>query len=955
MLVGRNAELELIRDLVIDACHGRGSLFIVVGEAGIGKSALLSACVDEAIARGLFVIDAQCDELGRARPFGPLFDAVSRAGVAIDAIEAEAGAPERSPGEVVRSSPFESGPEERARLLDSVTASIQDRCSDGPVALVVDDVHWADGATLLLLASLARRSLGLPLLVVLAHRPSPHVAELDSFFDSVRRVEQRGIASLTRVELTPLGAAAATSLAEQITGGSLDPGLADLVARCNGNPLLVAELVRSLGDTDAVTEPCATGGANADGEWAHLPARFCEVVLARMAKLDRESRKVAAAAAALGTQFSLQELAAATRRAVADLVAVVEGLLDGGLFVDTGHALRFHHDLVRRAITDSMPPTIRVELHRSIGESLAASGAPLFRVAEHVALGAAPGSREAVDLLRRAAAEISSRDPSGAVRLLCRALDICAPTDAARDGLLSDLVDALAWSGRLREAEECAREVLSRPVAPAVEQGLRAAIGRALLLLGRPHEAVSHEERCVVLHEALGESQGWPLALCAVCRLLAMDLGGALADADRAVDLARRDDEPMGEILALCVGAFGRVALGEGAVALEASNRAVALADGTPGGVGHRLHPHLFRAIVLVSLGEHDAAAAAVAQGRLLGESIGATWALPIYHFVTALGQWDRGEWDDLLTEVEAGVELGEEQATPIAQVWAFAIVGRVLLYRGDLRGAVAALDRADALCSESGPQVGLDWLAHSQALLLEAQGRVSDGLALLSGAWDAARSLQASASLILYGPDLARLSIAAGHEAVAAGVGTVLDAIAAESPRNRLATARATYVRGIVDRESSLLLEAAEAIGALGFRFEAAQARASAAALLASGGQSDEAMNHFEAALGCFETVTAYREADRVRAQLPARRRGPDRGRGPRRAVSGWDALTTAELEVVERVCSGLSNPDVASGLGISRRTVEAHLRSIFTKLAVRTRLELVVAAHQREKGIAR
>lgn len=70
---------------------------------------------------------------------------------------------------------------------------------------------------------------------------------------------------------------------------------------------------------------------------------------------------------------------------------------------------------------------------------------------------------------------------------------------------------------------------------------------------------------------------------------------------------------------------------------------------------------------------------------------------------------------------------------------------------------------------------------------------------------------------------------------------------------------------------------------------------------------------------------------------------------------MSGWDALTTAELEVVERVCSGLSNPDVASGLGISRRTVEAHLRSIFTKLAVRTRLELVVAAHQREKGIAR
>ncbi|MFN8035642.1 MAG: AAA family ATPase [Acidimicrobiia bacterium] len=951
MLVGRRAELELLHDLVAATRHGRGSVLVVAGEPGIGKSALLAACVEEARSQGLFVLDAQCDELGRARPFGPLLDAVGRAGLVI---AETAGGPGPSGVAPARSSPFETGPEERARLLDAVTTAVEARCAQCPVALAVDDLHWADGATLLALGALARRSFDLPLLVVLAHRPTSHPQDLESLVDSVRRAEQRGLVSATWLELMALEPEAATTLGERIAGGPLGPALADLVARCDGNPLLVAELVGSLRAAGALTATSGCVEALPDGGSGPLPARFRDTVRSRMANLDRESRTIAAIAAVLGSQFSLPELAAATRRTARDLVPVVEGLIDERLLLDTGHALRFRHDLVRNAIADSIPPTLRTELHRSIGASLGAAGAPLSRVAEHVALGAAPGSQDAVAVLRRAASEIGPQDPSGAVRLLRRALEICAPTGADRDHLLAEVVDALAWSGRIHEARETATAVLARPVAPVVEQGLRAALGRALLLLGRPHDAVSHEERLVELHEALGESTAWPLALCAVCRLFAMDLDGALTAAERAIELGRRDGEPMAEILGLCVEVFGRNGLGESVAALDAATRAVTLADRMPGGAGHRLHPHLFRAIALLTLGKHDAAAAAVARGRLLGEAMGATWALPIYHFVTALAHWDRGLWDDLLAEVEAGVELGEEQQSLIAQVWAFAVVGRVRLFRDDLEGAASALDRADALRADAGPQVGLDWLAHSRALLLEAQGRRSEGLELLRAAWETARSLQASASLILFGPDLARLAIDAGEDDLAAGVRTALDGISARSPHNRLATARAAFVRGITERDAQVVVDAAGFIGEIGYRFEAAQARAHAAALLALAGNVDEAVVLFESAIECFEAVTAVREADRARAELTALRRGPGGSRRPRRAATGWDALTAAELAVVERVCAGYSNPEVARCLGISRRTVEAHLRSVFMKLVVRTRLELVVAAHEREKELA-
>jgi DNA-binding CsgD family transcriptional regulator len=157
-----------------------------------------------------------------------------------------------------------------------------------------------------------------------------------------------------------------------------------------------------------------------------------------------------------------------------------------------------------------------------------------------------------------------------------------------------------------------------------------------------------------------------------------------------------------------------------------------------------------------------------------------------------------------------------------------------------------------------------------------------------------------------------------------------------------------------LVDRDPEALAEAEQVFARLGHRFEAALVGAELADLLLARGDTGGATTRFEQALACFDDVGAAPEADRIRSRLARIAPGGTRRPAPRRAVSGWEALTPTELLVVEEVCGGRSNPQVAERLGISRRTVDAHLRSVYTKLGVRTRLALAVARHERDPNQA-
>jgi DNA-binding CsgD family transcriptional regulator len=946
VLVGRERQLALLAKLAVRAREGTGQALLIEGEAGIGKSAMLDACAQHCDEHGFIVLTGRGDELGATRPFAPLLDALARGPGGDDARRVVHDRIAREP--VAQITVLESDPGVQSLLMDEMVNRVEELCVTQPVALCLDDLHWADASTVAALGSLVRRAADLPLLVALAARRIPRTGDLAALVDLLDAATASLVA--TRIELGPLASDEVTQLATDFLGAAPGPGLRGLLTGCAGNPLLVVEMLASLRDAGLLAG--GDGGMDTTGDPGdlRLPTTLTETVRRRMARLDEKLQAIATIAALLGTRFTLTDLASVTARPATELFPLVQTLVEARLFVDDGDALSYRHDLVRQAVVSALPDSVRTELHRGIATALQSAGAPTMRVAEQLALGASPGSTEAVAVLRAAAEEISQQDPAGAESLLRRALELASPTDPQRDLVYARLVDALAWSGRLNEAETLADEVLSRPVHPDAEIGLRSAISRSLLLLARPHDAIPHEERLIELHRAEGRSAAWPLAESAVCRVFGFDLDGAMRDAEQAIAHGERDDEPMAVILALSVQVFARNAFGESHAAVELATRAVALADDTPGGEGHRLHPHLFRGIALQGLGRHTDTRRALERGRSLGESLGAGWALPIYHFAAALLHWDRGEWDDLLTEIDAGITHSEERAFSIGQAWAYGVAGRVYVHRGQLDQAVEVLDRGDQLVAERGAQVGVDWIALARALLLEMEGRRPEGLDLLRLVWETAAGLQAASSLVLIGGDLARLAVESGDEEIAAQVASELGHQVERSPDDLLLRARERRARGLVDRDPEALRESAAVFEQLGHRFEAALVRAELAELLLAQGETDEATRLFECSLSDYDDISATSEADRVRARLarlsPSRERRP----APRRAVTGWEALTPTEQEVVEEVCGGRSNPQVAERLGISRRTVEAHLRSIYAKVGVSTRLALAVAYRERE-----
>jgi DNA-binding CsgD family transcriptional regulator len=945
VLVGREGQLALLGLLRAQTREGAGQVLLLEGEAGIGKSAILDTCAAQCDADGIVVLRGHGDELGATRPFAPLLDALAHGphGEATQRAVRDRIMQERSSPHTL----LETEPGLQSLLVDDLVNQIEELCVDRPVALCVDDLHWADGATLTTLASLVRRAVDLPLLVALAMRRVPRRDDLAAFVDMLDDPPP-GVHA-THTELTPLGTDDVTVLATSVLGAAPGPGLDRLLDACAGNPLLVVELLVSLRDAGLLDRDAGAIDTASDPTDLHLPTTLTETVRRRMAHLDEELKAVASIAALLGTRFTLGDLASVTARPATDLFPLVQTLIEARLVTDDGTALSYRHDLVREAVVSAFPESVRAELHRGIAEALQAAGAPTMRVAEQLALGAAPGSPEAVSVLRSAAEEIAQQDPAGAASLLQRALEVSAPTDSQRDLVYAQLVDALSWSGRVTEAQAMADEVLSRPVSPDAEIRLRSALSRSLLLLARPHDAIPHEERLIELRQAEGQSPASALSECAACRVFGLDLDGALHDAVEGARLGEQDGDAMAVILGLSIQAFAQTALGQSAEAAELATRAAALADATPGGEGHRLHPNLYRGVALQSLGRHAEAASALERGRTLGEALGAAWALPIYHLTTALTHWDSGRWDDLLTEIDAGTVHSAERALSLGQVWAYAVAGRVHVHRGELDQAALMLDAGDSIMQEGGMQFGADWLALSRALLLEAQGRRAEGLDLLRLVWETAAGLRASASLVLVGGDLARLAVESGDEECAGEVAAELTRLADLSPDDLVVRGRERRARGLTDRDADALRASVDAFDQQGNRFETALVRAELAELLLAQGHADVAPALFEAALADLDAVGASPEADRVRARLA--RLAPSSGRvaAPRRPVSGWEALTPTEHEVVEEVCGGRSNPQVAERLGISRRTVEAHLRSIYSKLGVSTRLALAVSQRER------
>ncbi|MFD0688102.1 ATP-binding protein [Actinomadura fibrosa] len=936
-LIGRDAELGRLTEVLERVIGGSREIVFLEGEPGIGKTFLLEALLARARGRGARTLSGTADAMGGSRPFGVLAEALAApAGdglLAPDAGGAGDGLPVGAGGglPVPAGRPAEKGLR-GLQVIEGLLAGLERLAAEGPVVLALEDLHWADQETLRAFDAVVRHLGSLPLLLVGTFRARPRSAELAALLD---RVTSRG-AEVLRVER--LGEEAIGALCERVLGAPPSRALRRRLAAAGGNPLFAVQLLRGLQEQGAVV----VGDGVADGGDGPLPPSLRQVIVRRFGQLPAATVELLQVASVLGTSFAPGDLAAVLGRPLAGLLPQLNDAVSHGLVGDRGDVLAFRHPMMRDALYESLPSAIRRRLHHEAGEALAAAGAPAAQVAVQLAEGAQPGDPEAIAWLRKAAEEVSAYSVGTAVRLLERGLELASGDGARGAAVRADLVPLLGLEGRFAEARELAAAIPAGCLSVEDEIRLRSGQARALSRQGRWAEAARAFGGIAELVPG-GAVRALFEARAAYALIYAGDVAGGRARAERIRDAASGPEYEQALGAAVTTLALALAAEGELKEALDLGERGLAAVGDSRPAPGAFLFPHIPVGFVLLDADRPDDAERVLNEGHALMEEVGALSFRPYVPGVKALRGFHFGDWETALSEAESGLVMDEEIGTR----WLFfaeTVIGRIALARDDLRtaGRMAAETEA-ALAAADAPEfaTGRGWSLWIGALLLEAGGEAGAAARAAARAW---RALDGCRMLGNRLPALDAVRLAA-----AAGDGRVADAVTgevaeyAEHAGTSTAEGLRLHCMGLASGDTDALVASVEAYREGSRGFEHGLAAESAAVALARDGRAADARRMLAEALERYEPLGARREAARATAALRALgvRPGARRRRADRPA-HGWQALTPTERNIAALIAEGLTNPQIAERVFISRYTVETHLKRVFAKMRVRSRAEL-------------
>ena len=446
---GRAGELKVIGALVAALVQGRGGVLVIEGPPGIGKSRLLTEVMALADKSGVRTLFGEAFEYQQTVPFFALFMATLRA----DPPVGDADALRRLGGSA----------DLRYWVVHDLADAIHAAAAQTPLAIVLEDIHWADNSTLMALRSLATARPDVPVLWVLTARTGaggPAVQETLS-------VLHRADAAVLRVAAMSPGAVA--DMVCDAVRANADESLLNLAAKAHGNPFLVRELVGGLGEEGRLN----VSGGRAVATGHALPRRLGASMQQRLDRLSDGAGEVVRVAAVLPDRFSAGLLAAMLERQPASLMSAVEEAVRADLLVDDGEQLRFRHDLLREATRQSLPQSLRRAMERQSASIMLSMGAAPAEVATQLARSAEPGDREAISALRQAAQSVGHSDASAAADLSRRALELLPADDADHGLLVAETVGLLNRASRYQEAEELAVAALSEAASPEEEAEIR--------------------------------------------------------------------------------------------------------------------------------------------------------------------------------------------------------------------------------------------------------------------------------------------------------------------------------------------------------------------------------------------------------------------------------------------------------------------------------------------------
>lgn len=928
-LIGRDSEIALLAGLVKEVAKGNGGCLLIEGEPGIGKTSLVRAAAAEAIAAGCEVFWGTGDELGQELPLLPFLDALQVREASVNPRRTAIAQMLRGEGTIDR------GADVPAMLAEQLLALVGEQAVARPTILVIDDLQWADSASIGLWARLARTASRMPLLLIGISRLAPY---RDDLLAMRRAVDEAG-----RLQLSGLSDAAVTILVEALSGTTPAQELLRLAEGAAGNPFYITELVAAFtrGSIVPGTVPGGTGH----------PDSLSAAITDRLGFAAGTVREVLQAAALLGMDFSVTDLATVLGKSVADLVPAINQAKSAGVLTEVGQGLGFRHPLIRSALYDDMPSGLRAAWHREAGRALADAVASPDRVARQMlrALGGSevdgrPLDDWMVSWLLRNADTLVGQAPGVAVELLIEAVDGFVPGQDRYGWFASKLADALYRTGDRERAEQVAERALTEVDDPDVIVDLHWTLAQCRMLEGRSAESLAALDTALSAPDLSVRYRARLLVLAARTHSHLGDVESAGKFAERALSVASeaRDAWSMG--WALHVLTLVRATEGQFADALPLFDSALDVTRSDSALTDLRLMLQVNKALTLGCVDQYAEAFAVVKQAARLASQVGTTMRMTQAH--CALGQllYETGQWREALAEVEA---LPEDRKEPGVACCDLGIVAVLRFHWGGVEEARRNLAAAAPHVERIGRRP-IAPLALARSLDREFEGETVEALAELTGAFDASEGDIGGLEDLL--ADAVRLAIATGDLETAGTLAGHAQTLAhgTEIPHRQ---ANALHCQGLLDHDPGLLLAAAERY------YEATRPLLRAQALEAAAKEllrtdTAQARAAFNDAVDVYESLGATADVNRLTATFRQEgiRRGPHSKH--RRAQAGWDSLTPTEAKIADYVAEGLSNPEIAAKLLLSRRTVATHVSHVLKKLNVHSRTDIAREAALRTRG---
>jgi DNA-binding NarL/FixJ family response regulator/tetratricopeptide (TPR) repeat protein len=953
LLVGRLDELRCIERILDDLDRGRPGAIELVGEPGIGKTRLLKEIGLRAEQRAHLVLSGSASELERDLPFSVFVDAVDEyvKGLAPNRLatldkNAQAELPHVLPSLPAQPDARQALQQERYRSHRAVKALLEHLADTRPLVLMLDDIHWADLASVELLGAMLRRPPAAAVLLALARRPRHVSSPLAVALERAHRT-----AALTRIELGPLTRVEA----KELLGRSVNSAdLNVLYEESGGNPFYLEQLARTVERTDVIS-----ADLRAFSSRLGIPAAVGAALNEELAALSTTGRRLLDAAAVAGDPFELELATAAAALSESAATDGIDELLQLDLISETDvpRRFRFRHPLVRRATYAATAPGWRLGAHERCAEALSKQGASAASRAHHLEYSARIGDLAAVAVLREAGEGVGRLAPASAARWFGAALRLLPDTSANDERLSLLLVRARNFRalGQLHDAHADLLECIPLAEHSPVELRVRITTMCAAVEHQLGLQKVAHSHLTTALAELRDDASADAVQLMTeltVDASFASDFGAMRDWAARAVAAATRaaDDSVLASALALraWAGAFA----GDGAAAQRLCDEATELVDAlSDEEAARQLNALAHLATADLYLDRFVAAGRHAQRALEIGRASGQGDLLPDVVGMLGGALWVQGRPIEAEELFDGAVEAARLADNAQSLAWNLFNHSYAALVAGHIELALATAAESFDLTGDMAPGIlpALAGAVLASALLEAGQiGRSvevlvaragGEELPLIGGGWRSRFLELLTRSLLAAG----RRTDAEHAVAAAQACGDAVGLPTARAMAN-VAAARLALDAGYPAAAAHQALAAVDALESVAAFFDAARARELAGRAYARLGDTRHAVHELELAAAAFDAFGSVRYRNQAEREL--RKLGRHIHRRTQSGTSitpGIAALTARELAVARLAGDGKTNPQIAAELFLSKKTVETHLSNIFRKLDVSSRVGLV------------